>query len=168
MGKVANSHQMMTVTVEHFRQVSHCVRESLGLTYNEFLALIALYETRATLGASDLADYLLLQRKTTWNILLTLEDLGLVSKTVEENDHRTMRCALTVKGEGVAVRGAEIVARFLRERFLRNLQDEEFSNLCEIPPWRAATSFADTMSMRCPFSQTESSTSALLTCFYGA
>lgn len=126
MGKVANSHQMMTVTVEHFRQVSHCVRESLGLTYNEFLALIALYETRATLGASDLADYLLLQRKTTWNILLTLEDLGLVSKTVEENDHRTMRCALTVKGEGVAVRGAEIVARFLRERFLRNLQDEEF------------------------------------------
>ena len=123
MGKVANSHQMMTVTVEHFRQVSHCVRESLGLTYNEFLALIALYETRATLGASD---YLLLQRKTTWNILLTLEDLGLVSKTVEENDHRTMRCALTVKGEGVAVRGAEIVARFLRERFLRNLQDEEF------------------------------------------
>ena len=129
MGKVANSHQMMTVTVEHFRQVSHCVRESLGLTYNEFLALIALYETRATLGASDLADYLLLQRKTTWNILLTLEDLGLVSKTVEENDHRTMRCALTVKGEGVAVRGAEIVARFLRERFLRNLQDEEFFKL---------------------------------------
>ena len=58
--------------------------------------------------------------------MLTLEDLGLVSKTVEENDHRTMRCALTVKGEGVAVRGAEIVARFLRERFLRNLQDEEF------------------------------------------
>ena len=96
---------MMTVTVEHFRQVSHCVRESLGLTYNEFLALIALYETRATLGASDLADYLLLQRKTTWNILLTLEDLGLVSKTVEENDHRTMRCALTVKGEGVASEG---------------------------------------------------------------
>ena len=129
MGKVANSHQMMTVTVEHFRQVSHCVRESLGLTYNEFLALIALYETRATLGASDLADYLLLQRKTTWNILLTLEDLGLVSKTVEENDHRTMRCALTVKVEGEAVRGAEIVARFLRERLLRNMQHEEFFKL---------------------------------------
>ena len=63
MGKVANSHQMMTVTVEHFRQVSHCVRESLGLTYNEFLALIALYETRATLGASDLADYLFAAEK---------------------------------------------------------------------------------------------------------
>lgn len=126
MSKVANSHQMMTVTVEHFRQVSHCVRESLGLTYNEFLALIALYETRTTLGASDLADYLLLQRKTTWNILLTLEDMGLVSKTVEENDHRTMRCALTVKGEDVAAKGAETVARFLRERFLRNLKDAEF------------------------------------------
>ena len=61
-----------------------CSVDDGSLTYNEFLALIALYETRATLGASDLADYLLLQRKTTWNILLTLEDLGLVSKTVEE------------------------------------------------------------------------------------
>ena len=51
MGKVANSHQMMTVTVEHFRQVSHCVRESLGLTYNEFLALIALSESSESCGS---------------------------------------------------------------------------------------------------------------------
>ena len=76
MSHVAASYQAMTVIAEHYRRISGLMRSEFGITYTDLLALTTLLERTASVPTPWLSDYLMLDRKTIWNVLLKLEDLG--------------------------------------------------------------------------------------------
>lgn len=126
MDRFAISHRIMTVITEHYRLTSALMRSDFNLTYSGLSTLTTLLEYTEAVPTPWLCDYLMLERKTVWNVLLKLEDRGLIAKEASPIDGRTMLLSLTPEGRVVSERANEALAAFARERFLASLQDEEF------------------------------------------
>lgn len=126
MDRFAISHRMMTVITEHYRLTSALMRSDFNLTYSGLSTLTTLLEYTEAVPTPWLCDYLMLERKTVWNVLLKLEDRGLIAKEASPIDGRTMLLSLTPEGRVVSERANEALAAFARERFLASLQEEEF------------------------------------------
>lgn len=126
MSHVAASYQAMTVIAEHYRRISGLMRSEFGITYTDLLALTTLLERTASVPTPWLSDYLMLDRKTIWNVLLKLEDLGYVSKTASPDDGRTMLLRLSASGNQAAEDIHRRLSAFIREQFLANLHEDEY------------------------------------------
>ena len=74
MDRFAISHRMMTVIIEHYRLTSALMRSDFNLTYSGLSTLTTLLEYTEAVPTPWLCDYLMLERKTVWNVLLKLED----------------------------------------------------------------------------------------------
>ena len=126
MSHVVASYQAMTVITEHYRRISGLMRSEFGVAYTDLLALTTLFEHAEAVPTPWLSDYLMLGRKTVWNVLLKLEDLGYVDKAASPDDGRTMLLRLTPAGEQVIESIHQRLASFIREQFLTNLHEEEY------------------------------------------
>lgn len=126
MSHVAASYQAMTVITEHYRRISGLMRSEFGLTYTDLLTLTTLFEHTEAVPTPWLSDYLMLGRKTIWNVLIKLEDLGYVSKAASPSDGRTMLLRLTPFGEHATENIHQRLASFIRAQFLANLHEEEY------------------------------------------
>ncbi|MDB6078617.1 MAG: ohrR [Akkermansiaceae bacterium] len=71
--------------------------EKLGLTYPQYLVMMALWEA-GPLGVKDLAKKLALDSGTLSPLLKRLEVAGLVSRTRSKEDEREVSIALTAPG----------------------------------------------------------------------
>lgn len=71
--------------------------DTLGLTYPQYIALVALYEEDG-LTVSGLGERLFLESSTLTPLLKRLEAMGLVTRRRDPLDERQVRLSLTPKG----------------------------------------------------------------------
>ncbi|MBO9670677.1 MAG: MarR family transcriptional regulator [Sphingobium sp.] len=80
------------------------ILEKLGLTYTQYVALVALWEQDGqTVG--ELGEKLFLESNTLTPILKKLEAIGYVERRRDPSDERQVRISLTAKGKQLRVDG---------------------------------------------------------------
>ena len=87
-----------------FSRVYKPVLEALGLTYPQYIALIALWEEDEQ-TVKGLSDRLFLEPSTVTPMLKRLEAMGYVTRTRGIEDERIVRIALTEAGRRVREKG---------------------------------------------------------------
>lgn len=80
-----------------FNRLYRPVLDKLGLTYPQYLALVALWE-RDDRTVGELAERLGLESNTVTPLLKRLESMGLVARARDARDERVVRVALTDQG----------------------------------------------------------------------
>jgi len=111
-----------------FNRVYKPLLEKLGLTYPQFLAMIALWaEDDQTVGA--LGEKLLLESSTLTPLLKRLEGMGYVTRRRDAEDERHVRVRLTKTGTALRNKAKDIPACILEATGLsldglRQLQGE--------------------------------------------
>ncbi|MBY9068052.1 MarR family transcriptional regulator [Hyphomonas sp. WL0036] len=90
-----------------FNRVYKPILDPLGLTYPQYLVMIALWEAEGQ-TVSELGQHLFLESNTLTPLLKRLETAGLVSRTRDKADERQVRVSLTEKGKGL-LKGASCV-----------------------------------------------------------
>jgi DNA-binding MarR family transcriptional regulator len=88
--------------------------DALGLTYPQYVALLALWE-RDGLTVSELGERLFLDSGTLTPLLTRLEAAGLVARLRDVQDERRVRITLTPQGRALRER-AEDIPRCVMER----------------------------------------------------
>ena len=86
--------------------------EKLGLTYPQYLVMLALWE-RDRLMVSELGDKLSLDSGTLTPLLKRLEANGLVARIRDAEDERRVRISLTAAGRKLKARAASVPACLL-------------------------------------------------------
>lgn len=84
-----------------------------GLTYPQYLCLLALWDSDGPVGVSDLGARLHLDSGTLTPLLKRLEAAGLVTRTRDTEDERRVRISLTPAGWKVRDRVADVPARLV-------------------------------------------------------
>ncbi|AVP56213.1 MarR family winged helix-turn-helix transcriptional regulator [Pulveribacter suum] len=88
--------------------------DALGLTYPQYVALLALWE-RDGLTVSELGERLFLDSGTLTPLLKRLQAAGLVARQRDPQDERRVRITLTPQGQALRQR-AEGIPRCVMER----------------------------------------------------
>ncbi|GAA2353076.1 MarR family transcriptional regulator [Dactylosporangium salmoneum] len=86
--------------------------DALGLTYPQYLVLLALWE-RDERTVKDLGAALRLDSSTLSPLLKRLEAAGLVARERRADDERSVAIRLTARGEALRERAAEVPARLV-------------------------------------------------------
>ncbi|WP_313083198.1 MarR family transcriptional regulator [Pulveribacter sp.] len=81
--------------------------DALGLTYPQYVALLALWE-RDGLTVSELGERLFLDSGTLTPLLKRLEAAGLVARQRDPQDERRVRITLTPEGRALRARAEDI------------------------------------------------------------
>ncbi|WP_414643865.1 MarR family winged helix-turn-helix transcriptional regulator [Bosea sp. (in: a-proteobacteria)] len=90
-----------------FNRVYKPLLDELGLTYPQYIALVALYEeTDQTVG--QLGDKLFLDSSTLTPLLKRLEAMGAVTRRRDPQDERQVRVNLTAQGRALRERGRAV------------------------------------------------------------
>jgi MarR family transcriptional regulator, organic hydroperoxide resistance regulator len=84
--------------------------EPLGLTYPQYLVMVALWETEPQ-KVNELADRLSLDSGTLSPLLKRLEAAGLVERSRSAIDERSVEIALTTAGRNLQKKAPEVVSR---------------------------------------------------------
>ena len=84
--------------------------EPLGLTYTQYITLMALWEHRM-LSVKDMGKLLHLDSGTLTPVLKKLEEKGLVNRRRSREDERSLIVSLTEKGEALREQAVEIPAK---------------------------------------------------------
>lgn len=96
-----------------FNRAYKPILERLGLTYAQYLAIVALTD-RADLTVGELGDRLYLESSTLTPLLKRLEAGGLVSRRRDAADERVVRVALTEAGRALAEEARCVPAEITR------------------------------------------------------
>lgn len=81
--------------------------DPLGLTYPQFLVMIALWE-KDDRTVSEIGERLLLESSTLTPLLKRLEAAGLIKRTRDRDDERVVRITLTRQGTALREKAATI------------------------------------------------------------
>lgn len=84
--------------------------EPLGLTYTQYITLMALWEHRM-LSVKDMGKLLHLDSGTLTPVLKKLEEKGFVNRRRSREDERSLIVSLTEKGEALREQAVEIPAK---------------------------------------------------------
>ena len=84
--------------------------EPLGLTYTQYITLMALWEHRI-LSVKDMGKLLHLDSGTLTPVLKKLEEKGFVNRRRSREDERSLIVSLTGKGEALREQAVEIPAK---------------------------------------------------------
>ena len=111
-----------------FNRVYKPLLDELGLTYPQYLVLVALYqEDGQTVGA--LGEKLFLDSSTLTPLLKRMEGLGHVTRQRDPEDERQVRIRLTTQGrrvreKGIGFRGGLLKATGLTQADFRQLRED--------------------------------------------
>jgi DNA-binding MarR family transcriptional regulator len=95
-----------------FNRLYRPLLERLGLTYPQYLAMVALWEAdERTVG--ELGERLGLESNTLTPLLKRLEGVGLVARTRDSRDERVVRVRLTDKGRALEEPACAVPAELL-------------------------------------------------------
>jgi len=84
--------------------------DEIGLTYTQYIAMMALWESSA-LSVKELGERLYLDSGTLTPLLKKMEAQGLVSRTRNAADERSVIVTLTGKGDALKQRALEVPAK---------------------------------------------------------
>lgn len=83
-----------------FNRVYKPILEPLGLTYPQYLVMVALWEAEGQ-TVSELGEHLFLESNTLTPLLKRLEAAGMITRARDREDERQVRVWLTGKGRKV-------------------------------------------------------------------
>lgn len=83
-----------------FNRVYKPILDQFGLTYPQYLVMIALWQAEGQ-TVSELGEHLFLESNTLTPLLKRLEAAGFVTRKRDEADERQVRISLTAKGRKV-------------------------------------------------------------------
>jgi DNA-binding MarR family transcriptional regulator len=127
-----------------FNRVYKPLLDELGLTYPQYLVLVALYEEDGqTVGG--LGEKLFLDSSTLTPLLKRMEGVGYLTRQRDPQDERQVRLRLTPRGRGVrekgiGFRGGMLKATGLSPAGLRQLREQMVAlreNLAKATPAKA-------------------------------
>jgi DNA-binding MarR family transcriptional regulator len=108
-----------------YSRVYKPVLDQLGLTYPQYIAIIALWEeNRQTV--KELSEKLFLEPSTITPMLQRLEVMGYVRRTRDDEDERSVRVSLTEEGRRLRKKGLAFGERTVKAS---GLPTEEFAVL---------------------------------------
>jgi DNA-binding MarR family transcriptional regulator len=108
-----------------YSKVYKPVLDELGLTYTQYLAIIALWEEdRQTV--KQLSDRLFLEPSTMTPVLKRLEAMGYVQRSRDPRDERNVRVALSEAGRALRLKGLSMRDRVVEAS---GLSRAEFATL---------------------------------------
>jgi DNA-binding MarR family transcriptional regulator len=107
-----------------FNRVYQPLLKDLGLTYPQFIALIALWDEDG-LTVGELGEKLFLQSNTLTPMLKRLESLGYIKRSRDSADERQVRVHVTAAGRRLQSRASDIVRRVRQATGLSNKQFEQ-------------------------------------------
>lgn len=87
--------------------------DEIGLTYTQYIAMLALWESRS-LSVKELGERLYLDSGTLTPLLKKMEAQGLVSRARSAADERSVIVTLTEQGEALRQRAADVPAKMSR------------------------------------------------------
>jgi DNA-binding MarR family transcriptional regulator len=90
-----------------FNRVYKPLLDELGLTYPQYIALVALYE-EADQTVGKLGEKLFLDSSTLTPLLKRLEAMGVVTRQRDPQDERQVRINLTAQGRALRERGRAV------------------------------------------------------------
>ena len=96
-----------------FNRLYKSVLDDLGLTYPQYLVIVALLH-RDGQAVSELGDALFLESNTLTPLVKRLEAAGLVTRQRDSADERVVRVSLTAQGRGLADRIACVPTDILK------------------------------------------------------
>jgi DNA-binding MarR family transcriptional regulator len=96
-----------------FNRLYKAVLDDLGLTYPQYLVIVALLH-RDRQAVSELGDALFLESNTLTPLIKRLEAAGLVTRQRDSADERVVRVSLTAHGRGLADRIACVPTDILK------------------------------------------------------
>ncbi|KRE24847.1 MarR family transcriptional regulator [Bosea sp. Root483D1] len=111
-----------------FNRVYKPLLDELGLTYPQYIALVALYE-EADQTVGGLGDKLFLDSSTLTPLLKRLEAMGVLTRRRDPQDERQVRLNLTAQGRALRERGRAVRVSMQRSAGLapeeqRHLREE--------------------------------------------
>jgi DNA-binding MarR family transcriptional regulator len=112
-------------TAHAFNRFYRPLLEALGITYPQYLALMALWEEDG-LSVTEIGKRLWLDSGTLTPLLKRLEGLGFVTRRRAEADERQVIVTLTEKGRALEAEAAQFPARILEAS---NCSAEELDQL---------------------------------------
>ena len=87
----------------------------LGLTYPQYLAMLALWEADGPMAVGDVSARLRLDSGTVTPLLKRLEHVGLVTRERDGNDERRVLVRLTPQGAALRERAATVPGRIFSQ-----------------------------------------------------
>lgn len=108
-----------------FNRVYKPILEPLGLTYPQYLVMIALWEAEGQ-TVSELGEHLFLESNTLTPLLKRLEAAGLITRARDKADERQVLVSLTPKGRGLLEEAACVPGQILEAT---GLQVEQLAKL---------------------------------------
>jgi MarR family transcriptional regulator, organic hydroperoxide resistance regulator len=87
----------------------------LGLTYPQYLAMLALWEADGPMAVGDISARLRLDSGTVTPLLKRLEHVGLVTRERDGHDERRVLVRLTPEGTALRERAATVPARIFSQ-----------------------------------------------------
>ena len=91
----------------------------IGLTYPQYLTMLVLWQ-HGEQSVKGLSDRLLLDSSTLTPLLKRLEAAGLVNRQRDRSDERVVRVALTLQGQALRSRAAQIQRHVAQKTRLSN------------------------------------------------
>jgi MarR family transcriptional regulator, organic hydroperoxide resistance regulator len=95
-----------------FNRVYKPILEPLGLTYPQYLVMVALWEAEGQ-SVSELGEHLFLESNTLTPLLKRLEAAGFITRARDKGDERQVRVSLTDKGRGLLADAACVPGQIL-------------------------------------------------------
>lgn len=111
------------------RVLSSFLKKSGEVSMGELTILLAAYEASHPVSVNSLAEFLFFGVRTIRNMLLRLEEKGLISKSSDTKDARIMRVLLTPEGDALARQLACRLYDVLRKSFWNALPEEDFQGV---------------------------------------
>ena len=102
--------------------------DEIGLTYTQYIAMMALWESRS-LSVKELGERLYLDSGTLTPLLKKMEAQGLVTRTRSAADERSVIVTLTEHGEALKQRAVQVPAKMSKCILL---SDEEAKTLYDL------------------------------------
>lgn len=103
----------------------------VGLTYPQYLALLALWQDGEPLSVGDLGDRLRLDSGTLTPVLKRLEQAGLVKRRRDPDDERRVLIALTPAGRDLEDQVADVPSRLVASLGLNKADSRQLRRLLE-------------------------------------
>lgn len=126
---VVISSPIITLFSAYKTMVADYLREQHVLTYNQFLALLFLRESQQSVQSSLMASALFVKPNTLIPLLLSLEDLHLVRKTIDPLDKRRFLCTLTKEGCKLQASVSQDLGERFGNIFIATLPESELQML---------------------------------------
>lgn len=123
--KVEIDYRMMTVIIEHGRQMKSILASNYDLSPTEFSILRSIELAGGKSKGLSTGSFLLLKHNSISVALSNLQEKGLIEKEINAQDRRSTDLMITKKGRSLAKKATEDIYQAVESHFWQGMNEEE-------------------------------------------